>query len=243
MKILVLSDTHGVLRPEVREMLGKCDAVIHGGDFHTQAVMQEILRSVAADVPVFQVRGNNDGSWAADLPDHLELALNGVKFYVVHDRGKLPKDLGDCQVAIFGHSHKYLEEWKDGRLYLNPGSCGRRRFRLDLTMAVLYLEKGKISVERVDIFDGNKRDNRIKNTRCENAGDGRAMAYQGNMLGMIQDVMKRMDKGQKIERISRELHLERDFAEEICRIRVTHPGVSAEGILNKIEVNNNTHRF
>lgn len=223
MEILILSDTHGLLRPQVREMLGKCDALIHCGDYHTSDIIEEIRDAVCSAVPVFLVRGNNDGEWAGDLPKYLEFILGGVRFCVVHDKKDLSGDLGNNQVVLFGHSHRYMEEWKDGRLWLNPGSCGRRRFRLDITMAILHLEDGKISVEKVLISDGA-----VRNTKED-------------LPGTIQNIMKRMDKGQRIDRISRDLGVGVDFVEDICRIRVTHPGVSAEGILNKIEVNESRH--
>lgn len=226
MKILVLSDTHGLLRPEVSEMLGNCDAVIHGGDFHTQEIVDRIMEAVQPDIPVFMVRGNNDGEWAAHLPHYCEFVLKDVRFYVVHDKKDLPENLKDCQVVIFGHSHRYSEERVEGRLYLNPGSCGRRRFHLGLTMAVLYLEDGYISVERIEI---SQEDMKIS-------------SKQDNRLRAIRNIMKRMDKGQQIKKISRELKLEYDFVEEICRIRVTHPGVTANGILDKIEVNQKMQR-
>lgn len=229
MKILVMSDTHGLLRPQVKEMLGKCDAVIHGGDFHTKEIAEEIQDSVRTGVPVFMVRGNNDKGWAAHLPEHLEFVLSGVKFYVVHDQNDLPEGLSGCQAVIFGHSHRYSQEWKDGRLYLNPGSCGKRRFRLAVTMAVLNLEDEKLSVERIDISDDNKK-------------KGRITSRKGSLSDAIREIMARMDKGQQIGKISRELKLELEFVEEICRIRATHPGVTANGILDKIEVNQRTQR-
>lgn len=222
MKILVLSDTHGLLRPGVWEMLGDCDAVIHCGDYHTQKILDEIRASVSADTQMFLVRGNNDGNWAASLPGRLEFDLGNVKFCAVHDKADLPEDPGDCRVFLYGHSHRYTEEWGAGRLWLNPGSCGRRRFRLDITMAVLYLENGKISVERIDISD---------------AKGSAPTSLPADLCGMVRNIMKRMDKGHKVDRISRELGVGQDFVEDICRIRVTHPGVSAEGIVNKIEVN------
>lgn len=228
----MVSDTHGLLRPQVKEMLRDCGAAIHCGDYHTQAVVDEIRDLLPAEVPLFLVRGNNDRGWAAHLPKHLEFVLDGVKFCAVHDRKDLPKEPGDCQVFLFGHSHRYTEEWKDGRLFLNPGSCGRRRFKLDITMAVLYLKDGKVSIERIDISDGMSFD-----TVRKGAKESRTEEVPADLPGTIRNIMKRMDRGQKVDRISRELGLEQDFVEDICRIRVTHPGVSAEGILNKIEVN------
>ncbi len=224
MKVLVISDTHGLLRPEVKHMLGQCDAVIHAGDFHAQKIVDEIKASVESGVPLYLVRGNNDGEWAAHLPVRLEFILDGIKFCLVHDKKDLPQNLKDCQAAIFGHSHRYLEERKEGKLYLNPGSCGRQRFRLGLTLAVLYLRNGKITVERVDLS-------------CQNGKSSVVPSRRNDQAGTIKNIMKRMDKGQTIRKISKDLMMEEDFVEDICRIRVTHPGVTVNGILDKIEVN------
>lgn len=237
MKILILSDTHGLLRPEVRKMLGDCDAVIHCGDYHTQKIVDEIRDSVSVDTQIFLVRGNNDGRWAASLPEHLEFVLGNVKFCAVHDKADLPEEPGDCRVLLYGHSHRYTEEWRDGRLWLNPGSCGRRRFRLGITMAVLYLEDGKISVERMDISDEKGSDIIRKDVK-----GSAPMDLPADLCKLVRNIMKRMDKGYKVDRISRELGVRQDFVEDICRIRVTHPGISAEGIVNKIEVNRSSDK-
>lgn len=230
MKVLVLSDTHGLLRPQVQELLAQCDAVIHGGDLAARETEEALKAAVRPGTPLFIVRGNNDRGWASHLPGHLEFVLGHVKFYVVHEKKDLPEDLGDCQVVIFGHSHKYTQEMRDGRLYLNPGSCGRRRFRQDITVALLYLENGRVSVERMEI---SSQDAVISDSmKAESAAPP-----SGNPLRTIREIMKRMDKGQQIGRISAEMRLDRDFVEDICRIRVTHPGVTANGILDKIEVN------
>ena len=103
------------------------------------------------DAPYYVVRGNNDKEWVEYLPHHEEFTLAGMKFYMVHNKKELPEDLGNVQIVIFGHSHKYLEEIRDGRLWLNPGSCGKRRFNQDITMAVLEIKNGKWEVERIDI--------------------------------------------------------------------------------------------
>lgn len=229
MKILVISDTHGLLRPQVLEMLRKCDAVIHGGDIQSPETLDRIRMAMKPGTPFFIVRGNNDGSWAAHLPVHLEFVLADTRFYLVHNRKDLPRTLGGCQIVIFGHSHQYLEEIKDGRLFLNPGSCGKRRFHQDVTMAVLHLEQGEMSVERIDLEQGTVK-------------AGAAADLPEVSLKVIQRILKSMDKGRTVEWISQETGLDEDFVEEICRIRVTHPGVSANGILDKIEVNGAVQR-
>lgn len=148
MRVAVLSDTHGVLRPEVMAVVETCDAVIHAGDIDKQ----EILDMLSMGRPIYAVRGNNDGEWAAGLASKLRFRLAGVEFVMTHNKKDLPWDLAGADIVIFGHSHKYSEEIREGgRLWLNPGGCGRRRFSQALTMAVLTLEDGRYEVEKVEI--------------------------------------------------------------------------------------------
>lgn len=144
----------------------------------------------------------------------------------------MPEKLDGVQAVIYGHSHRYAQEEREGRLWLNPGSCGKRRFGLEITMAFLYMEEGKFRAERVDIGDMLSAQESGETESCRIPADG--------LLPSIEGILKGRDRGWRIERISRELKLDAGFVEEVCRIRVTHPGVSAEGILNKIEVNRMT---
>ena len=224
MKLAVLSDTHGLLRPEVKKIISECDAVLHAGDIASQKIIDEIEKAKRADAPLYIVRGNNDKEWAEHLPHHLTFSLGGANLFLVHNKKDVPEELGDRQIVIYGHSHKYAEEWKDGRLWLNPGSCGRRRFRMELTMAVLELDEDGWRAERVEIPD---------ETPQKREKDAPQKCGRRN----IEAVLKRMEKGQTVSRIAEELKLEPAFVEEICRIKVTHPGVTALGILDKMEVN------
>lgn len=147
LKAGLLSDTHGVLHPQALKVLADCDVILHGGDMDTQAVFE----ALGALAPMYAVRGNNDGPWAQGLPRGLSLCLEGLKLYLVHDRSNVPRELGDTQVVVFGHSHRYLEEMREGRLWLNPGGGGRRRFRLPLTMALLLIEQGAYRVEKISL--------------------------------------------------------------------------------------------
>lgn len=144
-KIGVLSDTHGLLRPAVLEVLRSCDCILHGGDVNKPEIL-DTLRSIA---PLYVVRGNNDREWAEGLPQSLTVTLGGVPFFMVHNKKDVPADLGDARVVVFGHSHKYLEQRRDGRLWLNPGSCGRRRFDQEITMAVVTVDGGALRVEKL----------------------------------------------------------------------------------------------
>ena len=145
MKLAILSDTHGLLRPEVVEQLKTADAILHGGDINKQSIVDQ-LRQYA---PLYVVRGNNDKEWAEDIPHDLTITLDGVTFYMVHNKKELPATLNGVDVVVFGHSHKYMQEEKDGILWLNPGSCGPRRFHQEITMMMAELADGEIQVEKI----------------------------------------------------------------------------------------------
>ena len=147
MKLAILSDTHGLLRPEVVEHLKTADGILHGGDLNKQEIVDQ-LRQYA---PLYVVRGNNDKAWAEDIPHHLTVTLGGVTFAMVHNKKELPADLTGVDVVVFGHSHKYVQEEKDGVLWLNPGSCGPRRFHQEITMMTAEVEDGSIRVEKITI--------------------------------------------------------------------------------------------
>lgn len=146
-RIGVISDTHGLLRPEVAGRLEGCGCIVHAGDFGRESVL-EALEDIA---PVYGVRGNNDWGWGERLPRQLAFEAGGVRFLMTHDRAHLPRELGEAQVVVFGHSHRYYQENIMGRLWLNPGSCGWPRFGKELTMAVLTVQDGALQVERIDL--------------------------------------------------------------------------------------------
>lgn len=146
MRIAILSDTHGLLRPEVVEYLKTADVILHGGDINKQSIVDE-LRQYA---PLYIVRGNNDKEWAQDIPHDLTLTLDGMTFVMVHNKKEVP-DLTGADVVVFGHSHKYLQEEKDGVLWLNPGSCGPRRFHQEITMMMAELTGGSLRVEKITL--------------------------------------------------------------------------------------------
>jgi uncharacterized protein len=137
-KIGVISDTHGLLRPEAVQLLACVDHIIHGGDIGDPGIVPA-LRRIA---PVTAIRGNVDtGDWAAEFAD-IELAkLAGRSIYVLHDLNALKIDPIACgvDVVVSGHSHAPKIRTADGVLYLNPGSAGRRRFKLPITLATIDL--------------------------------------------------------------------------------------------------------
>ena len=147
MKIAILSDTHGLLRPEVTEHLKTADVILHGGDINKQSIVDELQQYA----PLYVVRGNNDKAWAENIPNDLTVTLGGVTFAMVHNKKEVPADLTGVDVVVFGHSHKYVQEEKGGILWLNPGSCGPRRFHQEITMMMAELEDGKLQVEKIII--------------------------------------------------------------------------------------------
>lgn len=148
MRIAVLSDTHDVLRPQVREIIRTCDLAVHAGDVTNEAVMDE-LRSLSN---ICVVKGNNDYNLRYLRPTQ-RFTAGGVSFFVTHERRNVSRNLEGVQVVILGHTHRYAEELIDGRLWLNPGGCGRKRFSQALTMAVVTVMDGKYEVKRIELSE------------------------------------------------------------------------------------------
>lgn len=152
MKIGIISDTHGLLRPEAVAALQGCELIIHAGDIGKP----EILERLAAIAPLKVVRGNNDMGlpWAEHIADHLRFDLDGWPVLLVHDMADVPALLDErVKLVITGHSHKPLIEWRGERLYLNPGSAGRRRFKLPVTLAVLETGTALIEPHLIALLD------------------------------------------------------------------------------------------
>ena len=152
MKVGVISDTHGLLRPEALTALEGCELIVHAGDIGSP----EILDQLAAIAPLHVVRGNNDqqSSWAKNLPDLAYFQVNGWQALLVHDIADVPSELdADTKLIITGHSHKPSMEWRGEALYLNPGSAGRRRFKLPVTLAILEVSTIAIEPRLVNLLD------------------------------------------------------------------------------------------
>jgi len=144
MRIGLISDTHGLLRPEALAFLQGCDHIVHGGDIGG-AVILERLRAIA---PLTAVRGNNDrGDWADALAETEWLQLGGLWLLAIHDLAQLDIDppAAGVRVVVSGHSHQPLHEERDGVLYLNPGSAGPRRFRLPVSVGELRVDGDTLS--------------------------------------------------------------------------------------------------
>jgi putative phosphoesterase len=147
----VISDTHGLLRPEAVEALKGSELIVHAGDIGGPEVI-EALRAIA---PVVAVRGNNDrGRWAEELPLYDAVEVGATYLYVLHDLKELdlsPEAAG-FRVVVSGHSHKPLAEERRGVLYLNPGSAGPRRFKLPVTVARLNVNGDDATAEIVNLL-------------------------------------------------------------------------------------------
>ena len=146
----VISDTHGLLRPQAVRALEGVELIIHAGDIGDP----KILRALARIAPVHAVRGNTDrGDWAADLPQSLVVEVGGVHLYVLHELFCLDLDPGASGInaVIFGHSHEPHMERQNGVLFLNPGSAGPRRFTLPVTLARIKLQGISLYLELVEL--------------------------------------------------------------------------------------------
>jgi len=146
----VISDTHGLVRPEAVAALRGSDLIVHAGDVGHPAVL-EALRAVA---PVVAVRGNNDhGAWAEELSATEVVERAGVLLYVLHDLAELDIDLkaAGFHAVIAGHSHQPKLERREGVLYLNPGSAGPRRFKLPVALARVRVHAASIDAELVEL--------------------------------------------------------------------------------------------
>lgn len=147
-RIGVLSDTHGLLRPQVTEALRGCDAILHGGDINRQSV----LDALAEIAPVYAVRGNNDREWAEAIPQSIRTELFGLRVFMTHKKKDIPKELDGIDLVVYGHSHRYDDRTENGVRFLNPGSCGPRRFGQEAAMALVDIaEDGTLRVEKIVI--------------------------------------------------------------------------------------------
>jgi len=227
-KIGILSDTHDLLRPEVIRALEGCEMILHGGDISSRKILDR-LEQIA---PVRAVRGNNDKEWAEVLPQFLDFELGGLRVCMAHKKKDLPGDLGPYDLAVCGHTHQYVSSWLEQKgkgdarkrtLLLNPGSCGPRMFHQPITMAVLRIGEDGFTAERIDIPHASK-DIRLKTDQTGTA----------DLRRQIEAVIRETQKGQTVDTIAKKYGMELSLAEQIARLYVTHPGVTADGIMTKM---------
>lgn len=151
MIIGVISDTHGLLRPEAMAALRGSDRIVHAGDIGDPAILER-LSEIA---PLTAVRGNVDrDAWAKHVPETDVLEIDGVSIYVLHilENLDLKPEAAGVRAVIYGHSHVPKKETRDGVLYFNPGSAGPRRFQLPVTVGKLTVQGGKMSSEIVQLL-------------------------------------------------------------------------------------------
>jgi len=155
MRVGLISDTHGLLRPQASALLRGCDHIVHGGDIGDKKVLQEL----GAIAPTTAVRGNNDkGGWARALSGTELVQFEEVFVYVLHDLAELdiePQAAG-VAVVVSGHSHKPVIQERNGVLYINPGSAGPRRFKLPIAIAEMGIT-GKSVTARIIELDVSAR--------------------------------------------------------------------------------------
>ena len=217
-KIGIISDTHGMLRQEVKQHLRGCGAILHGGDINKQSILDE-LNQIA---PVYAVRGNNDKEWAGHLPVEISMELYGIRIYMIHNRKQIQADISDRNLILFGHSHKYEEKQQNGQTWLNPGSCGPRRFHQPITMAVIEVfENGQFQIKKIEI--PHKSPGQVQNEEIP-----------ANVREIIQKMMAEINQGKSIPEMAKKHGIHQELAEQICRLYLTHPGVDADGIMVKL---------
>lgn len=214
MKFGIISDTHDLLRTEVLTSLSGVDAVLHAGDISSRRILDE-LQQIA---PVYAVRGNADKEWAEDLPAILNFELGGIHICMTHKKKDLPKDLYPFDLVVIGHSHQYSETQQGKTLIINPGSCGPRRFYQKITMSIAEKENDQITITRID----------IPHTTPSPQPDPIDIRSQ------IEIVIREIDKGKKKNDIAEKYGIDPATAEQIARLYLTHPGVTADGIMTKM---------
>jgi len=153
LRVGLISDTHGLLRPEARAFLMGCDYIVHGGDVGGA----DVLDDLAAIAPLIAVRGNNDTEpWAARLPPTELIRVGNVFVYVIHNLEELDIDpaAAGVRVIVSGHSHKPMIEERDQVLYVNPGSSGPRRFKLPISVGEIVVSGSAVKARIVDLSAG-----------------------------------------------------------------------------------------
>ena len=149
-RIGLISDTHGLLRPEAVSFLRGSTAIVHGGDIGHAGILEDLARIA----PVTAVRGNNDrGVWADAIAETEVLQIGEVFIHALHDIAQLSVDpaAAGFRVVVCGHSHKPLVEERDGVLYVNPGSAGPRRFKLPISIGELVIVGNSVKVRLVEL--------------------------------------------------------------------------------------------
>ena len=214
-KIGVLSDTHGLLRNEVCEILKGCRTVFHAGDINRQ----DILDRLTEIAPLVAVRGNNDKEWAGHIPYTAEAEIEGLRICMAHKKKDLPADLSAYGLVICGHTHKYDVRRLPNGILLNPGSCGPRRFHQEITLAVVHVSGGSVEdIQKIVIPHQGMQ----------------PVISDKDLRTQIEWVVRDVQLGRSVDEITSARRIDHDLAEQVCRLYLTHPGVDAEGIMRKM---------
>ena len=222
-KIGVLSDTHGLLRDEVVNLLKDCEAIIHAGDIDEPGVLNK-LRELA---PVYAVKGNADKeAWADNLPYTLPILLFDIPFLIIHNKKQLSEDLSDRKVIIYGHTHKFHEEYKNGRLWLNPGCCGHRKPGQPITLAIIDISDNRdITPQKIELSP-------ITDSRTKQSEQS---SLPGNIDTILKKAIKMIKADRSVEEIARNCQINSDLSEMICRMYLTHHGIDLDGMIRRLE--------
>lgn len=251
-KIGIISDTHGLLRPAVLDVLQGCEAILHAGDINSAAIIED-LEAIA---PVYVVRGNADKEWAEEIPASLSFNLFGRNFFMIHNKKHIAAgDSPACDYIIFGHSHKYTDQINDGIHWLNPGSCGPRRFHQEITLAIMEIgvDKSLDTIQKISIpHEGGSKINssRNKNETSRNKASARTTSQDSdkdilsdnskdilpdNLTEIVTGALKAIEQGKSYKYIARKYHIDEDLADTIFRLHYTHPDVGVDGIVERLE--------
>lgn len=220
-KIAVISDTHSILRPEIKEKLMECELIIHAGDIASKQTADDIEKCGTT----YFVRGNADkGSWADGIPVTREFELYGLKIFMIHNCKQIKEDMVEKDIVIYGHSHKYSQTMKHGVCYFNPGSCGPRRFHQEITMAILSVDERdqSFAFEKVDCSPILRFHN--------------AKLPEKDMRKLIRNIMKQMDAGKTVVEISKKNRVDVEIVNQILQIYTTHQGIDVQGILDRMDI-------
>jgi putative phosphoesterase len=218
-RIAVISDTHSVLRPEIKEWLKECEIILHAGDISSQETADEIKKCGMT----YFVRGNADkGHWADEIPADREVEIYGLKIYMIHNCKLISEDISKKDVVIYGHSHKYSQTMKNGVCFFNPGSCGPRRFHQEITMAILTVDERDKSFifEKVDISPILK--------------SGSVKLPEQDMAKLVGNIMKQMNAGKTVSEISKKNRVDAEIVNQILQIYTTHSNIDVQGILDRM---------
>lgn len=226
LKIAVISDTHGLLRDEVKYVLKSCEVIFHAGDINSQKIVDE-LKEYA---PLYVVRGNNDKDWAKDIPMSTSESVYGFNFFMCHKMSDIkgmtiPEN---TDFVIYGHSHKYETYVENGICYINPGSPGPRRFHQPVTMTLLILDDTNhtYEIEKIDMSPVLGKN--IKK------GD----ISPKDLDKIVSLVIKDMSAGKSIKETAKRNRVDEDLADSIYRMYTTHSDIDTAGIIDRLELRN-----